>query len=481
VHIPAGFHFAINIDIAMFRVYSSRYGMAHRAAHQMSAVPAVQQAKSLPGCETSLSISQPLQEEAGTAATALDASPLLVQVSPDYFLSATVRGGNTVALSVVEVNRVMFTAATTSATLMSAADSDWLLAGQTSTPLVSAWVVSVPDGGVSSVLLSSAAGRLLLVTVKVTKAGDMAIDSTQQVALPEPLAGAALFDLTALPLDSCTTQGATFCGQVVTGTSDVDGLIISTLALTSQSESLLEGSTAVAVPSAGAITSARLAHLEQDSTVQTLFFVAQGLTVYAAEWTADFSTPVWSTISVGKNLQVSVAGSGAAQALMLVTDYGYCYNSHQHNTRAYPTVCASTPVPTQTVLDYSLGLARHWLEALRSGASGLNSSPKDAHTTYLATSCSGKILHGSYDQGGRPAVVLTYSPVPSFATNATGDMYFFLEAHEGVPTSTAVVVRDGVRSRGGGECGDPIHRDGVVLDAFAVDSWLRALQRVYPE
>jgi hypothetical protein len=61
-HAP-GYHFAINIDIAMFRVYSSR-----ASASGCSGSGSV---KVLPGCESTLSLSQPLLEAsaAGTNST----------------------------------------------------------------------------------------------------------------------------------------------------------------------------------------------------------------------------------------------------------------------------------------------------------------------------------------------------------------------------------------------------------------------------
>jgi hypothetical protein len=301
------------------------------------------------------------------------------------------------------------------------------------------------------------------------------------------LPGANVHDVQALEASACPSDGVSFClqalasdGSSVLSLSTVSAFVTSDGAF----NTIIESTLSIPTHAVGTITSAKLARLDQDSATQTLIFCAQELTVFVTEVGA--TSPVWSTVTVGKQLQLSVAGSGADQALMLVTDFGYCYNSHGHNTRAYPTVCSSTPVPTETVLDYSLGLARHWLDALRSDAyhSSSGVSVKDAQKSFLAHSCSDKIMHGSYDQGSRPAIALSFDAAPAFARNSThaaeaDKMYFFLEAHEGVPTSTPSKVTNGVRSRGGGECGDPVHRDGVVVDAFAVDSWVRSLKRVY--
>jgi hypothetical protein len=479
VHIPAGFHFAINVDIAMFRVYSARYGMASRPGHSM-ALTAPAAVKALPGCETSLSISQPLVED--TSAPAVDANPLLVRVLADYFVSVTARSG-AVVLSVVEANRVEFTSATTDSDVLSSADSAWLLT-DSSVSLISAVLLPGQDASAPVFLIANSAEHLLTINAKIS-AGDLTVTSTVHGSLPLDLLG-NVHDVQALDLSACTSEGVTFCVQVLASDGS-SALSLSTVAAVATSEgafnSVVESTKTLSAPAARTITSAKIARLDQDSAAQTLIFCAQDLTVYAIE--AGAASPAWSTVTVGKQLQLSVAGSGADQVLMLVTDYGYCYNSHGHNTRAYPTVCSSTPLPTDTVLDYSLGLARHWLDALRGGANSVSSvSLRDAQKSYLAHSCSDKILHGSYDQGSRPAIALSFDSVPAFARNASHaadaeKMYFFLEAHEGVPTSTPSKVTDGVRSRGGGECGDPVHRDGVVLDAFAVDSWVRSIKRVY--
>jgi hypothetical protein len=481
VHVPAGVHFAINVDIAMFRVYSARYGLASRPAHSMAAQdPAA--VKALPGCETSLSISQPLVEDSSVAA--VDTNPLLVRVLADYFVSVTARSGS-VALSMVEANRVEFTAATTDSAALSAAGSAWLLADQGAVSLVSAVLLPGQDASAPVFLVANSAGHLLTVAAKVS-AGQLMVTSTSQGSMPLDLLGATVHDVQALDASTCTSEGVSFCLQAL-ATDGSSILSLSTVSAFVMSDgtfnSLVESTLSIPAPADATITSAKLARLDQESAAQTLVFCAQDLTVFATEVGA--SSPVWSTVTVGKQLQLAVAGSGVDQVLMLVTDYGYCYNSHGHNTRAYPTVCSSTPVPTETVLDYSLGLARHWLDALHSDAYSLpRVSVKDAQKSFLAHSCSDKILHGSYDQGSRPAIALSFDSVPAFARNSTHSaeaekIYFFLEAHEGVPTSTPSVVTNGVRSRGGGECGDPIHRDGVVVDAFAVDSWVRSLKRVY--
>ena len=64
-HAP-GYHFAINIDIAMFRVYSSRAQASSVAHKQLTAG----KGKDLPGCESTLSLSQPLLDSAAIDTTA---------------------------------------------------------------------------------------------------------------------------------------------------------------------------------------------------------------------------------------------------------------------------------------------------------------------------------------------------------------------------------------------------------------------------
>lgn len=340
----------------------------------------------------------------------------------------------------------------------------------------------------SSVLLLNSAGKLLVVTL--SDSGELVVTSTAQGALPAVLQGSA-HDIIAQEDAKCAAGASCWLVATAQATEVTAASIqISVDATSGAVTSTLVSATAVAAPTSEIVDAAKLALLDEIPGAAPVLFVSQGLNIYAAEVSfttssSSSATPQWSAVTTGKHLQASVAGTGADRALMLVTDYGYCYNSHVHNTRAYPMVCASQPLPTETVLDYSLGLAAHWLEAIRSGDSVVKKSPTSGKVgadslTYLATSCSQKILHGSYDQGGRPAIALSKQAVAPSASDSGSagvgsEMYFFLEAHEGLPVAT----KGTLGTRGGGESLEPVHVDGIVLDAFEVDSWLRSLQRVY--
>lgn len=143
-------------------------------------------------------------------------------------------------------------------------------------------------------------------------------------------------------------------------------------------------------------------------------------------------------LGVGGRMSVSVAGD----VMMLVTDYGYCYNSHAHNTRSVPHVCSNEPKPLQHVLDYSLGLASDWHDALS--------------TPNKISSCHPRILHGSYDQGSHPSIALTLTKNNSYA---------FISTHEDLRGT----------ERADGHCGTPMLQNGIVIDAFPINEWITAI------
>ena len=177
----------------------------------------------------------------------------------------------------------------------------------------------------------------------------------------------------------------------------------------------------------------------------------------AGLYTVDesFDGYFWSNIGVGYHMDVSVRSDGV---LILVSDYGYCYNSHQHNTRSTEKVCSSKPIPSQHVLDYSIGYEKDWAQLLDESytmASG-HFNVSDIPDAYI-TPCHGRLLHGSFDQGSRPSVALSSSP----------SQVYFLELHEGMTKGTAP----------SGGCGNPFHRDGLILDNFPIKLWLSNLNK----
>lgn len=495
----------------MFRIYSSRSNST-----SIGSTALVEQATTtLPGeFNTTLSFSQPLVvstvlENNTTVSlqdTLQDMNPLLVQVASDTILSVTSQYSDefstSIVLSLLRVNRLVYTVHTETSVSLSTVDAAWLLAEEGVT-LVSAILLPSESEQMPIILVMNSAGRFVVLQLHVYIPGEVAILSTIQGTLPSEQLGAVYYDIVVRVQEEgnstysscCSEQDQQVCllvlTQELTESATAAPLKLSTLVLTTTTAAIkMLGTTKVAAPSTdGQVSSARLAQLNEGSdTGVTVVFCAQNLVIYATEvisYTASGSSSSaqqgWSAVTTGKNFQVSIAGKGLDQALMLVSDYGYCYNSHTHNTRSYPTVCSSLPQPTETVLDYSLALSKHWLEALRDPAyyyservnSSQDTTTSATTTVYISTSCSEKILHGSYDQGSHPAVVLSYS---NFSHLSIGEKtYFFLSAHEGIPMS----IQYTESSRGGGGCGEPVHYDGVVLDAFAVDAWIRALKQTY--
>eukprot|EP00742_Colponemidia_sp_Colp-10_P008100 GILJ01008744.1.p1 GENE.GILJ01008744.1~~GILJ01008744.1.p1 ORF type:complete len:725 (-),score=82.49 GILJ01008744.1:339-2360(-) len=137
---------------------------------------------------------------------------------------------------------------------------------------------------------------------------------------------------------------------------------------------------------------------------------------------------------VGRNSKVSVVLQGGVPILMEVHDTGYCHNSHSHNTRAAPTVCAAAPKATENVLVYNVGSLDRWIADLKDG-------------TMLLSSC-GRVQHGAYDQGTLPSVALF----------SADDSIQFIEAHQGLHGAST--------DKGG--CGLPLPFDGIVMDSWTL-------------
>eukprot|EP00164_Ancoracysta_twista_P007114 GFYU01010045.1.p1 GENE.GFYU01010045.1~~GFYU01010045.1.p1 ORF type:complete len:762 (+),score=232.05 GFYU01010045.1:108-2288(+) len=101
-------------------------------------------------------------------------------------------------------------------------------------------------------------------------------------------------------------------------------------------------------------------------------------------------------VHAGENPHVSAvaAADNTAAVFLVVAESGYCFNSHKHNTQAYPTVCQAEGTATGGVLTYTFGtyaqLAAH---VATQGSDGV-------------TSCHPTLTHGAYDLGHTPATAL---------------------------------------------------------------------------
>jgi hypothetical protein len=175
-------------------------------------------------------------------------------------------------------------------------------------------------------------------------------------------------------------------------------------------------------------------------------------------------TSSWTAIGVGNHVDVSVGSSGV---IMLVTDFGFCYNSHEHNTRSTEKVCSSLPKASKNVLDYTIGFEQDWAQLVTDASEATTASLNvtQLRDSYI-TPCHKRLLHGSFDQGSHPSVALSALPAPTTAS-APATVPYFLEMHE------ALLPGD---RRGDGGCGNPMHRGGLILDSFPIDEWMRNLE-----
>lgn len=259
--------------------------------------------------------------------------------------------------------------------------------------------------------------------------------------------------------------------KLVDGTFSVD--LLSTSHITSPISNLKHPK---ADTTHGSISSGRLRVVHTDIYTSLLMFTAMDQHVFVGALSDHVNTHseaerevvaaetlpvVWVDIGVGDKLDVSVSsalhtrGHGTTNSVvMVVSDYGYCYNSHHHNTRSTPVVCSSTPESSKGVLDYSIGLVQDWLDI------ALSTSDSNNYSSNHITPCHSRIFHGSYDQGHNPSVALS----SRYKTLRDGTIGFSaVELHEGLRDSLTPLVNG---------CGNPIHRDGLVLNSYPFADWI---------
>jgi hypothetical protein len=121
-------------------------------------------------------------------------------------------------------------------------------------------------------------------------------------------------------------------------------------------------------------------------------------------------------------------------------------------------MCSSVPNAAPSLpgnsLDYSLGLVEDWIALLDSSACD---SINGDSACFAVTVCSREILHGTYDVGKKPSLLLL---PPSQFENV-----MFVEVHEGFGSNDKDI----------NSCGQPIRRDGLVVDSFRIVDWTNAL------
>lgn len=228
------------------------------------------------------------------------------------------------------------------------------------------------------------------------------------------------------------------CVMFVSSNSD-NNLIYFDYSLLSNNNSLIEINTnqlehvIIPLPFKNSLSTARVIIHYNNS----FLFISVNDTIYGTL----VSFIKWVKLSVGSNIDVSCDNN----VIMMISDNGYCYNSHKHNTRSYPIVCSTIPISTPNILDYNIGLISDWIDLFQT------SNSYDNNDNFNINSCNKRILHGTYSQGSFPTLVLSND--------------YFIEIHQGV--SPLIVDLSG--------CGDPIHSDGLIMNSFPIDNWLKTL------
>lgn len=494
-----GFHFAINSDIAMFRVYSSSES-------------------NNTGIDTAVGMNKLVAQAAS--------KPFIVQISSSAYLAVFQDETGNIATTSIHANETAFTATfPTAAETLPTAWTAWLLEGGDDC-LVSVVSLAIDDvgSGRAQVMLTTRLGKLLVLSISYdnengiipidestqTWRGQLEIDS--ELCDSDPISASAaesvVSDVVSADVASENLAGP-YTVVFLVLTSDLRTLTAVAAQLSFGGALLVNVMTCIntELSVTSDIDNARLASLgnaldghqmktQNEKEYHFILFASTANTIVGRELqlvestsalssTAVFALPFsssWITITVGSGIAVSF--SPLNNVLLLLNDGGYCYNSHKHNTRSLPSVCSSPPVPTPYVLDYTLGLVEDWQSALRksdclftSAVSGTSASSTDSSSSsnglkrekkacYMASPCDARILHGTYDQGSKPTVAVSRFAMNS-NTGSGSDAAFFLSLHEGYS----------LNERHGGGCGEPIHRDGVVLDSFDISEWVEALTR----
>jgi hypothetical protein len=374
----------------------------------------------------------------------IDTTPFITELGSQRTVSCFLRAGSSVILSTQYFDETSLEMTSSNIFTVPSEHSEWLLAN--GGKLVK--VITFVDAEKKTVVgVVGSTGNLLLCHLSSSDSG-IEWSDWQHVRI----GGDSYFDAC---LGDATPEGTDI---IFTAADGMGGITMTTFALTGSTPAVLAtivGQAKVQGPTGSVddVASAKLVIVGETS----LLFVSsiKENAVFAA------SLPVvnrWTRVCTGRYFDVDTASAtfedSASVALMLVADYGYCYNSHTHNTRAYPAVCDSPPTVTPYTLDYSYGLFSDWVSLIQSSECAGSSN------CFAVTSCTDRILHGSYDQGSKPSTALL-----SLSTGAP----LFVELHEGLSSSLETALDTG--------CGEPYRRESIVVDAFSPISWTNNLLR----
>ena len=359
-----GFHFAINTDIAMFEVFSS---------------------KGYASTQRSVSIS-----EAGVDSSDLKnviSNPRIVKVPPSKLLLFW-NSGKSNHIFVTWLDYTFDAGADTVTVALTDAKSSALALGISDNLALASLVLL--DGRLATgemsvkVLLITSRGEFYLVEIS----GEATV-TLLQGGFPSYKSSASV------SVDACDdTKRSCFAIAGVTDDNHVYIQIIVVSDFVENFSAIAPIQPPVGLDSTSIITDVSLEIIDETSLFLS---IASAGVVYGCEVSmyANSSTEemLWVKLTVGSRISTSTTPSGA---LVMVTSDGYCFNSHEHNTRATVSICSSIPESTPGVLQYSIGLVEDWRSVLRTNSYG----------SFALSACSSRILHGVYDQGRNPTVAL---------------------------------------------------------------------------
>jgi hypothetical protein len=405
----AGFHFAINIDIAMFRIYSNT--VSSETSPAINQVLATSSSSSVVA-KISLARNDTIVTFYNTANDNIEFKVSIITNDNEMIESSSV-----MILPDVSCSGECFIVSSSFTSSSSSSDD-------TSSNLFKTKLV-------------------LLLSDSTVIIGDMEIDrdnisvSVSNVT-KQVISRSDIYDM---DIVQCTDNDSDICSYILSFDAMSKSFILSIYKFKG-GNSIEISSRSISCPH-GSITGGNVVIIDSNPT---MLFYSSNNELYGSIVSKDLQYNAnWLKISVGKNFDV--VSSPNNDVLMIVNDYGYCYNSHVHNTRSEPSVCTSTPSATSTVLDYSIGLIVDWIQLLESSSS-----------SSLITSCNSKILHGSYNQGKRPSIVMT----------RFDNVIRFFSVHEGLN-------EDDDDDSGG--CGDPLHHEkgSIIIDSFDINNWILTL------
>lgn len=461
-HSP-GFHFAINVDVAMFRLYA-------RDA-------------------TGKALNVPITGTDGAAGPVITRFPTNDKVFCNMVTYGMPSGD--VSYSIL-CPRESLNAAFPSEldmlqqSIFSPGISSWLL-GEKKAALVATDVLA--SSGLNTLLVLSNTGLFTLVNISNSnfevfttyKGSFETSDEDEEIFFDGKLGSCKELAQRVTHSNAERRMASSLCAIVASSIISDNGemMMIRVYELSVDSPSpILLSELSVSLPNPASerrLSSARIANFSKSDAV--VFCAFDGV-VYGTSLVTSSEKPRWVALSVGGEISVSEANG----VLMLITDFGYCFNSHRHNTRSYPTVCAATPVPSDTVLDYSIGLVSSWVHILMNSACVYE--PDIGAVCTEISPCHSSILHGTYNQGSHPAVAI------DFHNDGNRTDYFFLEVHRGLsstdvsklPSSTwlhdslsdQTLVEDDIGQENG--CGIPLLAEGLVGDSFDISEWIIALE-----